>query len=189
MSSGSSPNVLFVVMDTVRKDHLGPYGYQRDTTPGLDAFAEEATVFENAVAPAPWTLPVHASMFTGMYPSQHGANQENPYLEGATTLAQSLSAEGHDTACYSSHAWITPYTHLTDGFDDRWRSCGAYSTITPGCGPSPTSWSASATPPTSTSAPLRAPTRKPPTLSTGRRGSSRRPSRTTTTRAGSRSST
>jgi len=119
MSSGSSPNVLFVVMDTVRKDHLGPYGYERDTTPGLDAFAEEAAVFENAVAPAPWTLPVHASMFTGMYPSEHGADQENPYLEGATTLAQSLSAAGHATACYSSNAWITPYTHLTDGFDDQ----------------------------------------------------------------------
>ncbi len=119
MTSGSSPNVLFVVMDTVRKDRLGPYGYQRDTTPGLDAFAEEAAVFENAVAPAPWTLPVHASMFTGMYPSQHGASQENPYLEGATTLAQSLSAAGYDTACYSSNAWITPYTHLTDGFDDQ----------------------------------------------------------------------
>jgi arylsulfatase A-like enzyme len=119
MTSGSSPNVLFVVMDTVRKDHLGPYGYHRDTTPGLDAFAEEAAVFENAVAPAPWTLPVHASMFTGMYPSQHGADQENPYLEGATTLAQSLSAAGYDTACYSSNAWITPYTHLTDGFDDQ----------------------------------------------------------------------
>jgi len=119
MTSGSPENVLFVVMDTVRKDHLGPYGYDRDTTPGLDAFAEEATVFDNAVAPAPWTLPVHASIFTGMYPSRHGADQENPYLEGATTLAQSLSAAGHDTACYSSNAWITPYTHLTDGFDDQ----------------------------------------------------------------------
>ncbi|WP_049980323.1 sulfatase [Halolamina rubra] len=119
MTSGSPENVLFVVMDTVRKDHLGPYGYDRDTTPGLDAFAEEATVFDNAVAPAPWTLPVHASVFTGMYPSRHGADQENPYLEGATTLAQSLSAAGHRTACYSSNAWITPYTHLTDGFDDQ----------------------------------------------------------------------
>lgn len=119
MSQESPSNVLFVVMDTVRKDHLGPYGYERDTTPGLDAFAEEATVFENAVAPAPWTLPVHASLFTGMYPSQHGADQENPYLDGATTLAQSLSASGFNTACYSSNAWITPYTHLTDGFDDQ----------------------------------------------------------------------
>jgi arylsulfatase A-like enzyme len=118
--TGESPeNVLFVVLDTVRKDHLTPYGYNRGTTPGLESFAAEATVFEQAVAPAPWTLPVHASLFTGMYPSQHGADQENPYLDGATTLAQTLSAAGYDTACYSSNAWITPYTHLTDGFDDQ----------------------------------------------------------------------
>ncbi|WP_101295068.1 sulfatase [Halegenticoccus soli] len=119
MSSESPRNVLFVVMDTVRKDHLTPYGYDEPTTPGLESFAEEATVFDQAVAPAPWTLPVHASLFTGMYPHQHGADQENPYLEGATTLAQTLSAAGYDTACYSSNAWITPYTHLTDGFDDQ----------------------------------------------------------------------
>ncbi|ELZ73771.1 arylsulfatase [Haloferax prahovense DSM 18310] len=119
MTAESPENVLFVVMDTVRKDHLTPYGYDRPTTPGLDRFADKATVFEQAVAPAPWTLPVHASLFTGMYPSQHGADQENPYLEGATTLAETLSAAGYDTACYSSNAWITPYTHLTDGFADQ----------------------------------------------------------------------
>jgi len=119
MSSDAPGNVLFVVMDTVRADHLTPYGYDRPTTPGLADFATEATVFEEAVAPAPWTLPVHASLFTGLYPSQHGADQENPYLEGATTLAETLSAAGYDTACYSSNAWITPYTHLTDGFDDQ----------------------------------------------------------------------
>jgi len=119
MSNDDAPgNVLFVVMDTVRKDHLSVYGYDQATSPGLEAVAEEATVFEEAVAPAPWTLPVHASMFTGLYPSQHGASQENPYLEGVTTLAESLS-DTHATACYSSNAWITPYTHLTDGFDDQ----------------------------------------------------------------------
>ncbi|ESP89579.1 sulfatase [Candidatus Halobonum tyrrellensis] len=119
MSADSPANVLFVVLDTVRKDRLGPYGYDRETTPGLDAFADEATVFEEAVAPAPWTLPVHASLFTGLYPHQHRADQENPYLEGATTLAETLSAAGYRTACYSSNAWITPYTHLTDGFDSQ----------------------------------------------------------------------
>ncbi len=117
-STGAEQNVLFVVMDTVRKDHLSVYGYDRPTTPGLVDFAEEATVFEQAVAPAPWTLPVHASMFTGQYPSEHGASQENPYLRGSTTLAESLSAT-HATACYSSNAWITPYTGLTAGFDDQ----------------------------------------------------------------------
>jgi arylsulfatase A-like enzyme len=119
MASESPTNALFVVMDTVRKDHLTPYGYDRPTTPGLEEFAAEATVFEQCVAPAPWTLPVHASLFTGMYPSQHGADQENPYLDGATTLAETLSSAGYDTACYSSNAWITPYTQLTDGFDDQ----------------------------------------------------------------------
>ncbi|WP_226041935.1 sulfatase [Natrinema sp. DC36] len=112
-------NVLFVVLDTVRKDRLEPYGYERETTPELSRFAEEATVFESAVAPAPWTLPVHASLFTGRYPSQHGADQGSPYLDDETTLASILSTAGYDTACYSSNAWITPYTGLTDGFDDQ----------------------------------------------------------------------
>ncbi|WP_255198775.1 sulfatase [Halorarius litoreus] len=120
MHDSSGSNVLFVVMDTVRKDHLTPYGYGKPTTPGLEAFAEEATVYEQAVAPAPWTLPVHASMFTGLYPSQHGASQEQPYLpDDVGTLAQAMSAAGYDTACYSSNAWITPYTRLTAGFDDQ----------------------------------------------------------------------
>ncbi|WP_339105644.1 sulfatase [Haloterrigena salinisoli] len=117
MDDTQQSNVLFVVLDTVRKDRLGPYGYERGTTPELSAFAEEATVFESAIAPAPWTLPVHASLFTGRYPSQHGADQGSPYLEGDATLAAVLSAAGYDTACYSSNAWITPYTGLTDGFD------------------------------------------------------------------------
>jgi len=94
MSDRASNSVLFVVMDTVRKDHLSCYGYDRETTPGLERFAEEAAVFEEAVAPAPWTLPVHASMFTGLYPGDHGATQENPYLEDATTLAESLDGPG-----------------------------------------------------------------------------------------------
>ncbi|SFR89139.1 Arylsulfatase A [Halomicrobium zhouii] len=119
MTDTDGTNVLFVVLDTVRKDHLSVYGYEEPTTPHLAEFAEEAAVFENAVAPAPWTLPVHASLFTGLYPSEHGATQETPYLEGATTLAESLSAAGYDTACYSSNAWITSYTNLTDGFDDH----------------------------------------------------------------------
>jgi len=118
MSETAGRNVLFVVMDTVRKSHLTPYGYDRSTTPGLEAFAAEATVFEQAVAPAPWTLPVHASLFTGRYPSEHEATQEDPYLaDDVPTLAESL--DDHATACYSSNAWITPYTRLTAGFDDQ----------------------------------------------------------------------
>jgi len=116
---GRPRNLLFVVLDTVRADHLTPYGYDRETTPALGRFAADATVFENAVAPAPWTLPVHASLFTGRHPSGHGANQETPYLAdaGGRTLAAALSAAGYETACYTANAWITPYTRLTAGFD------------------------------------------------------------------------
>ena len=119
MGGSTQSNLLFVVLDTVRKDRLGPYGHERETTPTLDRFAQGATVFESAVAPAPWTLPVHASLFTGRYPSHHEATQESPYLEADRTLATLLGAAGYDTACYSSNAWITPYTGLTDGFDDH----------------------------------------------------------------------
>jgi len=119
MTDTDGGNVLFVVLDTVRKDRLSVYDSARETTPHLAEFAEEAAVYESAVAPAPWTLPVHASLFTGLYPSEHGATQEDPYLEGVTTLAESLSAAGYDTACYSSNAWITSYTNLTAGFDDH----------------------------------------------------------------------
>jgi len=119
MTETDGDNVLFVVLDTVRKDRLTVYDDARETTPHLAEFAEEAAVFDGAVAPAPWTLPVHASMFTGLYPSEHEATQEDPYLEGATTLAESLSAAGYATACYSSNAWITSYTNLTAGFSDH----------------------------------------------------------------------
>jgi arylsulfatase A-like enzyme len=119
MTAPARPNVLFVVLDTVRKDRLTVYGHDEPTTPALADFADEARVYEQATAPAPWTLPVHASLFTGLYPSDHGATQETPYLDDATTLAESLSAAGYATSCYSSNAWITPYTHLTDGFDDQ----------------------------------------------------------------------
>ena len=119
MTDTDGDNILFVVLDTVRKDRLTVYDDERETTPHLAEFATEAAVFDGAVAPAPWTLPVHASMFTGLYPSEHEATQEDPYLAGATTLAESLSAAGYDTACYSSNAWITSYTNLTAGFDDH----------------------------------------------------------------------
>ena len=118
MSESAGRNVLVVVLDTVRKDHLTPYGYDRPTTPTLSAFADEALVYGEAVAQAPWTLPVHASMFTGLYPAEHTATQEAPYLPGDVgTLAEAVSAAGYATACYSSNAWVTPYTRLTAGFD------------------------------------------------------------------------
>ena len=68
------PNVILISLDTVRADHLSLYGYARDTSPNLQKFAQEATVFINAISPSDMTLSSHASMFTGLYASQHGAH-------------------------------------------------------------------------------------------------------------------
>ena len=67
------PNVILITMDTTRADHLSCYGYHRKTTPYLDQFAQESVLFTNAYAPSSWTLPSHASIFTGMYPAKHGS--------------------------------------------------------------------------------------------------------------------
>jgi arylsulfatase A-like enzyme len=118
-------NVLLVVMDTARKKNLTPYGYERNTTPFLEDFSEESVVFDNATSQAPWTLPSHASMFTGEYPSQHGATQESPYLEKGDTLASHMSDEGYRTAIYSANAWISPHTGLARGYDEANNFFGA----------------------------------------------------------------
>ena len=65
-------SVLFITIDTLRADHLGCYGYPRDTSPSIDAFADEAIVFDNCVSQATSTLPAHVSIFTSLYPPAHG---------------------------------------------------------------------------------------------------------------------
>jgi len=69
-----APNLVFIVLDTVRADHLAPYEYGRITTPDLDAFVREGvTLYTQARSTSSWTLPSHASLFTGLYPSEHAA--------------------------------------------------------------------------------------------------------------------
>lgn len=111
-------NLLLLVMDTARKRNLTPYGYDKDTTPFLQKFSDESVVFDNAYSQAPWTLPSHASIFTGKYPSQHGATQESPYLETDETLASKLSSNGYRTGIFSANAWISPHTGLASGYDE-----------------------------------------------------------------------
>lgn len=124
--ANENKNVLLVVMDTARKKNLTPYGYERNTTPFLEDFSEESVVFDNAISQAPWTLPSHASMFTGEYPSQHGATQESPYLEKEDTLASHMSDEGYRTAIYSANAWISPHTGLARATTKQIISLGYY---------------------------------------------------------------
>ena len=113
---GRPPNVVLIVFDTLRVDRLGCYGYQRPTSPHIDAFATDAAVFERAISPAPWTLPSHASMFTGLYPSQHGTMMG--WLDdGFVTLAEALRDRGYQTMGLSNNGLVSHATKLTQGFE------------------------------------------------------------------------
>ena len=85
VSPGASPVVLIVV-DTLRADHLGLYGYDRPTSPNLDAWAADGRVFKHAFAPSPWTLPSFSSLYTGRWPLIHqgGLAREKAPAEGRT---------------------------------------------------------------------------------------------------------
>jgi arylsulfatase A-like enzyme len=97
-------NVVVVVLDCVRADHLGCYGYARDTSPNLDAFAAEATRFDQAVTAGVWTLPSMASTLTGLYPSQHGLNRIDRGLgRRLPTLPERLAAAGYRTAGFTAN--------------------------------------------------------------------------------------
>jgi arylsulfatase A-like enzyme len=118
------PNVVMVTMDTVRADHLSLYGYGQDTTPLLEELAKEATVYTNAVAASNVTLTSHASLFTGVYGSWHGAYLDAPEfptgrpLDGRyPTLAEILSAKGFRTmAVVANSAYLNRSFGLCRGF-------------------------------------------------------------------------
>jgi arylsulfatase A-like enzyme len=118
------PNIILIVMDTVRADHLSLYGYERDTTPNLRNFAEEATLYLHAIASSNTTLSTHASIFTGLYPRQHGAYMKPPeYPYGVPlsanfdTIAEILSREGYSTmAVTSNYQYVNPESGLAQGF-------------------------------------------------------------------------
>jgi len=123
IQSGKSdrPNILLIVMDTVRADHLSLYGYYLNTTPYLKKMALESTVFNNAFAAAPWTLPSHASIFTGLYPSQHRTNAEHFWLDDKyRTLAEVLHDNGYQTVSFSNNDYVTSYHNMVQGFERTW---------------------------------------------------------------------
>ena len=110
---------IVYLVDTLRADHTGPYGYARDTTPHLDAFAKDAVVFEQAVAHASWTKPSVASIFTSLLPGQHRAVQLRDPLDPAhTTLAEMLQAKGYATGAAIANSVIYGAESSFDrGFD------------------------------------------------------------------------
>ena len=89
------PNVVLVSIDCLRADHVGAYGYSRDTTPRIDAFAADGVLFETAVSTSSWTLPTHMSMFTGLPPSIHGATKTRKLDETVPYLPEQLAEAGY----------------------------------------------------------------------------------------------
>lgn len=111
------PNVLVVLWDTVRADHLSLYGYDRPTTPALEAFAKDAAVYERAYSAGMWTVPSHGSLFTGLPTSSHGARVGWLWLDGHhTTLAEHLADHGYATFAWSSNPYLSEQTNLLQGF-------------------------------------------------------------------------
>jgi arylsulfatase len=111
-------NVVLIVVDTLRWDHLGSYGARRETSPAMDRLAEEGIRFERAFASAPWTMPSIATMLTGQYPSRHSATSFDRGLpEQVDTLAEVLGSEGFATAGVISHTAIAARHNFQQGFD------------------------------------------------------------------------
>lgn len=112
-----APNVLLIVMDTVRSASLGLYGYPRPTTPQLEKWAASSVVFDRAIAPAPWTLPSHASMFTGQLPHALSTDWMKPLDASAPTVAESFRDQGYATAGFVANLTYTSYeSGLDRGF-------------------------------------------------------------------------
>jgi len=126
-------NVVMIVMDTTRFDHLGLYGYPKDTTPFLDSLADDAVVFDKAYSGSSWTAPATASMFTSVYPDQHGvvsgyffyqrANEKDPELhlnqlpDRIETLPEMMKAAGYRTFCLADNQNICERVGFSRGFD------------------------------------------------------------------------
>lgn len=126
------PNILMVVMDTTRQDALGVYGNALPTSPNFDQLSSLGMLYTNAWSTAPWTWPAHASMFTGLYPWEHGAHfteakegafllDPDPllvssYVKDTKTLADELNELGYETIAISANRLIGPTFPLTQGF-------------------------------------------------------------------------
>jgi arylsulfatase A-like enzyme len=112
-----APNVLLITLDTVRSPNLSLYGYDRPTTPQLEKFAGTGVIFERAISTSSWTLPSHATMFTGRYPHELSADWLQPLDATYPTLAEVFSTHGYLTAGFVANTYYCGYeSGLTRGF-------------------------------------------------------------------------
>ncbi len=132
------PNIVLITLDTTRADHLSCYGHDRPTTPNLDRLAEEGERYTRAYSVTSWTLPAHASIFTGKFPSAHGAKHDpegmlrlsqgiegdfdsfraQPIADGEVTLASILASVGYTTCGIAGGPWMKRVFRLDRGFQE-----------------------------------------------------------------------
>ena len=109
--------IIWIGVDTLRADHLGCYGYQRPTSPHIDRFATENTLFKRCISTSPWTFPSFASMLTGKYPSTAGAVTNVKYLpDEELTIAEWLNKINFATMSIVNSHWVSKMTNLHQGF-------------------------------------------------------------------------
>jgi len=119
-STARQANVIFILIDTLRPDHLGCYGYSRNTSPNIDGLANQGILFKNTIAQAPWTKPSVASFFTSTLPSTHGVTwrgRNETLPKSMLTLAEVLKQNGYRTAAFSDNPHITRSNGFDQGFD------------------------------------------------------------------------
>lgn len=125
--STKRPNLILMVLDTTRADHLGVYGYERDTSPHLDKLGRENHLYSYAVTAAPWTPPSVATFFTGLYPSAHGVMPPNSrelareafhrLNEEHVTIAEFLRSHGYQTSGITPNPWTKEEFGYNQGFE------------------------------------------------------------------------
>ena len=116
-SSAAKPDIILISIDSLRPDHIGCYGYKRDTTPYIDQLAAEGVRFNNAMSTTSWTLPAHAALFTGLYDSAHGLVDKALKLADAhVTLAEVFRDAGYQTSGFYGGPFLHPTFGLHQGF-------------------------------------------------------------------------
>jgi len=123
--SRERPNVLLISLDTLRARSLGTYGYGRDTSPFLDSVARRGTLFENAITASVTTSPSHMSLFTGLYPINHGIQEGlHRKFPHVVTLAERLREAGYRTAAFTENGYLVRRRGFGDGFDQYTENTG-----------------------------------------------------------------
>jgi arylsulfatase A-like enzyme len=123
----TKPDIILIVLDTLRADRLSCYGYSRETSPYIDAFAAESTLFERAISPAQWTIPAHASIFTGEYPTTHLTTQiYDRHNREQIMLAEALRNVGYNTVSFCNNPLLGVVENDLDrGFEEVYLYGGA----------------------------------------------------------------